>query len=148
LRDPQRFTEIIDGLSDEHPLIRMRCADAAEKVSLAHPEWLRPYKRRLLDLAERSVEQEVRWHLAQMLPRLKLDRQERRQTEVILRGYLNDKSRIVKTFAMQALIDLTISDPSLRRRVLSLIEDLGRTGSPAMRARARKLISALQPSKS
>jgi hypothetical protein len=143
LRDPSRFAEIIDGLSNDDPLVRMRCADVAEKVSLAHPEWLRPHKRRLLDLAARSVEQEVRWHLAQMLPRLDLNREERRRTEAILLGYLNDKSRIVDTFAVQALFDLSVSDPSLQQRVFLLLHDVERTGTPAMRARARRLLKGV-----
>jgi len=140
LREPQRFAEIIDGLSDDDPLARMRCADVAEKVSLQHPEWLRPYKRRLLALADRAAEQELRWHLAQMLPRLDLDRTQRRRAAAIMRGYLHDKSRIVQTFALQALADLATTDAALRRSVRPLIETLARTGSPAVRARARKLI--------
>jgi hypothetical protein len=115
LRSPSRFAEVIDGLTDGDPLIRMRCADAAEKASLQRPEWLQPHKRKLLELAKSSVEQELRWHLAQMLPRLKLDRRERRQTEAILLSYLKDKSRIVQTFALQALADLS-ADDSIRAR--------------------------------
>jgi hypothetical protein len=40
VRDPARFAGIIDGLTDDDPLVRMRCADVAEKVSLLHPDWL------------------------------------------------------------------------------------------------------------
>ena len=144
-RDPSRFAEIVDGLSDADPLVRMRCADVAEKVSLAHPEWLRSHKRKLLRLAACSVEPEMRWHLAQMVPRLKLTRDERRGTQAILLRYLDDKSIIVKTFAMQALFELAARDPVLRRRILPLLRDAVRTGSPAMRARARKLINILKP---
>jgi hypothetical protein len=42
--DPVRFAEIIDGLRHEHPLVRMRSADAAEKISAARPEWLQRHK--------------------------------------------------------------------------------------------------------
>jgi hypothetical protein len=67
------------------------------------------YKRRLLELAATSIEKEVRWHLAQMLPRLNLERTDLRRIAEIMFGYLNDGSRIVKTFAMQALADLAAS---------------------------------------
>ena len=143
LRDPARFEEIIAGLSDDDPLVRMRCADVAEKVSLKHPEWLRPHKRKILRLAALAAEQEMRWHLAQMVPRLTLDRGERRRAEAIMLGYLDDRSRIVKTFAMQALFDLAIDDKAQRQRFVPLFNELARSGSPAMRARARKLIRAL-----
>ena len=143
LGDPARFDEIIAGLSHDDPLVRMRCADVAEKVSLVHPEWLRPHKRGLLRLAAHSTEQEMRWHLAQMIPRLKLDRDERRRAEAIMLVYLDDRSRIVKTFAIQALFDLAIDDMARRRRLVPLFNELARSGSPAMRVRARKLIRAL-----
>jgi hypothetical protein len=146
LRHPSHFAEIIAGLTHDDLLVRIRCADVAEKISLRHPEWLEPYKHELLGLAKNSTEQELRWHLAQMLPRLKLDSPERRQTEAILLSYLEDKSRIVQTFALQALADLSAGDSEFRRRVMLLIGELHRRGSPAVRARARKLLLVLKPS--
>jgi hypothetical protein len=146
LRDPTRFAEITDGLSDRDPLVRMRCADVAEKVSLAHPEWLRPFKRKLLGLAESTEEKELLWHLDQMVPRLDLDRNDRCRVEAIMLSYLDDKSRIVQTFALQALADLSLDDAELQRRMLPLIDALRRTGSPAVRARARKLLGVLKAS--
>jgi hypothetical protein len=140
LRDSVRFAEIIDGLSAADRLVRMRCADVAEKVSLAHPEWLRPYKRYLLRLASRATEQEMRWHLAQMLPRLALSCNERSQAEAALRRYLDDESRIVKIFALQALYELSLVDPGMRQCVMALLRDAERNGTAAMRARARKLL--------
>lgn len=77
LKEPGRFAEIIDGMTHSDLLIRMRCADVAEKVSARHPEWLQCYKRRLLGLAASATEQELRWHLAQMLPRLDFGRCDR-----------------------------------------------------------------------
>lgn len=142
LSAPARFAEIIDSLTDDDPLIRMRCADVAEKVSGRHPDWLQPHKRKLLELAAISIEQEVRWHLAQMLPRLDLNRREQRRAAAILFDYLKDRSRIVQAFALQALTDLSTDDAELRRRVLPLIDELRHSGSPAVRARARKLVSA------
>jgi hypothetical protein len=59
-----------------------------------------------------------------------------------MQSYLNDKSRIVQTFAMQALFDLSANDAGQRRKLLPLFEGLARDGSPAVRARARKLIAA------
>jgi hypothetical protein len=139
MREPFRFAEIIDGLTNLDRLIRMRCADVAEKVSSRHPDWLQPHKGRLLELAEVAEEQELRWHLAQMLPRLGLDRRQRRRAEAVLIEYLKDESRIVQAFALQALADLAAHDVKLRQRVLPLIEQMEATGSPAVRARARKL---------
>ena len=61
----------------------------------------------------------------------------------ILYGYLQDRSKIVKTFSMQALADLALIDASLRPRVESLLVELMETGSSAMRSRGRKLLARL-----
>lgn len=140
---PALFCEIIRGLSVDDPVVRMRCADAAEKISAINPEWLQPHKRTLLALARQSTQKEIRWHLAQMLPRLNLSAAQKRAAGDILLAYLKDDSRIVQTFALQALADLAESEAALRQRLLPLLDNLHRTGSPAVQSRARKLIAHL-----
>jgi hypothetical protein len=61
----------------------------------------------------------------------------------ILLGYLEDKSKIVKTFSMQALADLAETDLELRRQVIPLLAGLVESGSPAMKSRDRKLLRKL-----
>jgi hypothetical protein len=62
----------------------------------------------------------------------------------ILFDYLEDKSSIVKTFAMQALFDFAQTDSRLRKRVLPILEFLTSNGAAAMRARGRKLLPILK----
>lgn len=143
LKRPSLFATVIRGLDCADPLIRMRCADAAEKMTRSHPDWLQPHKAALLALAARTTEQEMRWHLAQMLPRLTLTPAETHRVVARILEYLNDDSRIVKTFAMQALADFAERDHALRLRALPLLDDLTRTGSPAMRSRGRRLVARL-----
>ena len=78
-----------------------------------------------------------------MIPRLELSEEERAVVLEILLDYLNDKSKIVKTFSMQALADLAEQDASLRAQVVPLLEELTRTGSSAMKSRGRKLLDKL-----
>ena len=54
----------------------------------------------------------MRWHVAQMLPRLRWNTREQQQVYDILSDYLRDSSSLVKTFAMHALADLTRQAPS------------------------------------
>jgi hypothetical protein len=143
LADPGLFAVVFEGMSDGDPLVRMRCADAVEKITVLRPDLLQPYKRKLLREVATIDQQEVRWHAAQMISRLTLDRRERRAAADILAGYLEDDSRIVKTFAMQALADLAGQDADLRPGIVRTIQRLTRTGSPAMRSRGRKLLVKL-----
>lgn len=144
LSDPRLFPIVFDGISAPDPLIRMRCSDAAEKITASRPEYLAPYKNRLIALAEASEQQEVRWHLAQLLSRVELNRPERRRVVAIMSAYLKDKSRIVRTFSMQTLADIAARDPELRGSIVRRLAGLTRSGSPAMKSRGRKLLERLK----
>src|SRR5512138_2498219 len=48
LSKPYLFRVIFSGLSSDDPLIRMRSADAIEKITAQRPELLRPYKNTLI----------------------------------------------------------------------------------------------------
>lgn len=139
------MSTLFDGMTGDDEIIAMRCADAAEKVSTMHPELLLPHKRVLLGPLARREQKEIRWHVAPMLARLVLTPAERRRALDILLGYTNDRSSIVKTLAMQALADLALHDASLRAEVLRHVDELVATGTPAMKARGRKLIAQLDP---
>jgi HEAT repeat protein len=141
MRQPRLLPLLIDGMADPDPLVRMRAADAAEKATRQHPEWLVPHKRRLLGDIAASNQAEVRWHIAQMLSRLRLGGREERQAFQILLHYLEDESRIVRVSSMQALADLALQDPMLNPRVVPLLKKLTRTGSAAMRSRGRRLLA-------
>jgi hypothetical protein len=144
LDNPALFAAVFDGMLSQDPIVRMRSADAVEKISARHPDYLRPFKAALIHQVSRSQQQEVRWHVAQMLPRLDLSPEERATAVDILLGYLEDRSKIVKTFSMQALADLAEEDARLRPRIITLLNDLIAAGSPAMVSRGRKLLKRLK----
>lgn len=139
LRSPGRLLELAAGLGHPNGLVRMRASDALEKVSRERPEWLRPIRAELLTLAGETREQEVRWHLAQLLPRLGLRRTQRQRLVWILRGYLRDPSAIVRVSALQALVELSSRDRTLERLVRRQLRRALTRGTPAERARARQL---------
>jgi len=141
---PKTISFLIDCLWDGDACVCMRAADALEKISCKQGTLLQPHTDQLLGLLAETTQQEVRWHLAVILPRLHLTGSECRRVAQILHSYLEDRSSIVKTFAMQGLADLTNQYPSLGPTVLELIRVLTRTGTPAMRARGRKLLQKLE----
>lgn len=141
---PRLFPALIAGLRSADPLIRMRAADAAEKVTREHSEFLRAYKKELLGLMSEATEQELRWHLAVMIPRLPLNAKERKIALSWLNRYLEDRSSIVKTFALQGLTDLAQAEPAILPTVIEILRGATRNGTPAMKARSRKLLTACQ----
>jgi len=143
-RNPRLFPKLIAGLWSEDAVVRMRAADAIEKVTRKAPRLLQPYNKELLGLMAESNEQEVRWHLALMVPRLSLATKQRQRAVDALNGYLEDRSSIVRTCALQGLADLANHDPSLRAKVVDLLREAVRSGTAAMRARSRKLLLQLE----
>jgi HEAT repeat protein len=144
LGQPKRFPELLECLWCDDPVVRMRAADAAEKISAQRVELLHPFKAELLGLAGETSQQELRWHLALMIPRLRLTHAERQRAIALLKEFLSDRSSIVKTCALQGLAELAEGIPELRSEVIGLMEQASRMGTPAMKARARKLLPRLR----
>jgi hypothetical protein len=105
---------------------------------------LNPQKKELPGLLAEAEQIELRWHLALLVLRLALSRPERQRAAAALQRYLEDRSSIVKTFALQGLADLARRDTSLRERARHTLEESLRTGTAAMKARARKLLRELK----
>lgn len=143
LWSPSQFPSLVDGFSSDDPVIRMRAADAIEKITVTRPDLLAPYKRKILKLAARETQIEVRWHLALILPRFRLGPGERALAMDILLDYLGDPSSIVRTHAMQGLADLALKHLKLKSQVVPVITELTEIGTAAMRARGRKLLPLL-----
>jgi HEAT repeat protein len=143
LKTPALFADLMEGLFDTDPVIRMRAVDAVEKSTRQRPELLQAWKHALLENTSNLRDKEVRWHIAQLIPRLNLAPMERERAVQILLDYLSDESSIVRTFSMQALADLAQHDDELRLQVTPLIERLIKTGTPAMRTRGCKLLLQL-----
>jgi hypothetical protein len=141
---PDLFDDLVTGLFDEDPVVRMRAADAMEKISLENPRFLQPFKPELIRLARQTQQQELRWHTAQMIPRLKLTPKETETVTDIFFDYLNDKSKIVVTSAIQALSDLALKKGAASARMIRAIEKLIQTGSPAIQSRGKKLLPKLK----
>src|SRR5690606_28483596 len=106
------------------------------------PERLAPHKDALLGELAEIDQPEVRWHVAQMLPRLHLNPPENARAAAILKGFLQDKSTIVRVSALEALAALAVADDELEAEVSRLLARALQSGTPAEKARARKLLKA------
>src|SRR5258708_5310371 len=141
---PKLFPGLIAGMWSEDALVRMRATDAAEKVTRTNRELLRPYKKELLGLLAEATEQELRWHLAAMVPRLALNEKEKQVAMSCLNRYLEDRSSILKTVALHALAEFSHGDRKIRPGVIETLRESARSGTPAMKARGRKLLVLLE----
>ncbi|MCD6401585.1 MAG: hypothetical protein J7L73_06610 [Anaerolineales bacterium] len=143
LANPANIPILIQMMVDESPLIRMRASDAVEKLCASNPAFIQPYKEFLINHVAKIPQQEVRWHFAQIVPRLKMDETEKQVVVSVLMEYLGDKSKIVVVSAMDALAKFALEDADLRSKVVPILEDLTEHGSSALQSRGRKLLRLL-----
>jgi len=144
LAEPERLPEIVAGLDDPDPVVRMRAAEVAEKVSAVHPDWLQPHKAALIRHIQSTQEKDLRARMARMAPRLKLDPEERRNCAAQLAAWLDDKSRIVQAASLDALGEFAVADADPRGEALLVLEACAQSDIPAVRARARRLLKRLR----
>ena len=142
-KDPSLFNEVFTCLYSDNPVVRMHSADVIEKFTTRHPECLHPYKEKLLHEISTLNQKEVRWHICQIIPRLELNKNEIDHVFILFKKFLKDTSSIVKTFAMQALFDLAQLNKDLLPEVKTIINSCLKKGTPAMKSRAKKLLSQL-----
>lgn len=144
IKNPSLFKGCFEGMLSDEPIIRMRSADAIEKVSERHPEYLQPFKSRLINEVSKIEQQEVRWHVAQMFSYIKINKKERDKIIKILLSYIeNKKSKIVQTFSMQTLADFAERDEQIKPQIKNIIEGMMKNGSAAIMSRGKKLLQHL-----
>lgn len=144
LSDLSKFDELFEAILNDDPGVRMRAADAAEMVSAKHPEVLQPHRKVLLEGLTQINQQEVQWHVAQMIPRLKLSEDEiERMLQIFFKWIDESKSNIVKVFSMQACFDMISQNPSIKPRVKAKIEEMSVLDISSIHSRAKKLLSEI-----
>jgi hypothetical protein len=141
IENPKLLPLLFKGMNSADPLIRMRAADAAEKVSKEHPQYLQPFKSQLINKLTKIPQQEVRWHAAQMFSYLTLTPRERTKVARILFYWLkNEKSNIVRVMSLQTLADFAKQDIKIKNKTIPLLKNFLVGGTPSLKSRSRKLL--------
>jgi hypothetical protein len=122
-------------------LIVMRAADAVEKITTLHPEYLSTNKKEVLSLCHQNTQKELKWHLAQLVPRLPLSVTEFKEIWSLLTTWAKDKSnsRIVRVNAVQSLADLVVQKQGSASELSLLIADLKKENIPSLNARIKSI---------
>ena len=111
------------------------------KVAGIRPDLLTPYKDQFIErLAAPDNSRLCRVCLLQTLHRFELTPDDIDLLKDVLRDFMHSESSIVKTFPLQLLADFAAADESLRSEIMPLLWNALEHGTPAMRARARKLL--------
>lgn len=139
------FDTLFRYLFSNQRLIVMRAADAVEKLSAKNPEWTGKHAADLIALLQNANDKELKWHLALICTRLKLDSAQVKSIWNILSKWALDKneSKIVRVNALQGLFEFASIYHSLQAQWVSMASKIGRENIPSLSARIRKLSSNL-----
>jgi hypothetical protein len=109
-------------------------ADALDKASRQRPDLIAAHAETLITQIGPIVQQEVRWHVAQMIPRLPLTARQCPDAVVLLRGSIQDQSRIVVVEALTALTALDQDDAALRAWLVPELREPAAHRPPSLRS--------------
>ena len=119
----------------------MRAADAVEKITISHPNYLQGHKREMAELFDKAENKELKWHLALLGPRISFSHQELEKVWQMLLGWATDKneSRIVRVNSLQALFEVSTLNKELREDFSSRLSEIEKENIPSLNARIKKL---------
>lgn len=139
-KDQELFDVVFGAIGSEDEGLAMRSADAVEKASRDNRLLLKNCGDGLIAYLEDSKQQEVLWHVVQMLERVALSRaQQLKAFKLLEKVYKTTESRIVKTSSLQTLVFITRGNEALRDRASVLLEEAKGSSIPSVRARAKQL---------
>lgn len=141
IRDQDDFDELFGYLFHKDKLVAMRCSDAIEKITVNNPHFLIKHKKALLDLSDRPLTKELKWHLALLIPRLPLNPEEFGKCWEKLIHWAKDKtnSRIARVHSIQGLFEMLRTEPELIMDFNFTLTELEKEEIPSINARIRNL---------
>jgi len=134
------FDAVFKLLFDPDRIVVMRSADAIEKITQRHPEYLSKHIREILEISERATNKELVWHLAQLISRLHMEPKEFTRGVILLKSWLINKnnSRIVRANAIESLYKMARGDNELKKGLEKLIARVRLENIPSLNARIKK----------
>lgn len=148
LSNKLRLDELYDCMFDNDAWVRMRAADAFEKICRVHPEWLLPYVEKIADELSTSSQPSIQWHLAQIYRQVVLTNEQKHFAIDWLKKLLSSKEVdwIVATNAMDTLATFIKDNSFAVAEMIPLLEIQQQHKSKSVVRRADKLLVELSKS--
>ena len=112
----------------------------AMKLAQTDPTTVQEFKKLLLKNLSHYTQQEVRWHVPQLLVHMKLTTAERRNAyEVVMEWSETDSSKIVAYYGLQAAADFAEVDDALLEDFIPRLRKLNARGAKSVSNRCKKI---------
>lgn len=141
IKNQEDFDELFTELYNSDRKVVMRAADAIEKVSITNSDYLYNHTPEIMALFDKAKNIELKWHLAQLIPRLKLNETQTVKIWKLLLHWANDnrESNLVRVNALQSLCHLKEFHDQLRLEFEAILIEIEKENIPSLNARIRKL---------
>lgn len=139
--DQESFDELFRLLFHNERLLVIRAADAIEKISGTHPEFLARHRAQLFSLLNNALHKELKWHLALLIARVELDAGALREAWRHLTYWASNpnESKLVRVNALQGLFDLATHYPEFKGSFDDTLKALEHEPVPSIKARIKRL---------
>lgn len=139
------FDKLFALLQSNDRVIAMHAADAVEKITRANTTYLEGHEHTIAELTLQAGNKELLWHLALLVPRINLRKEDQHAVVFKLIAWAKDKqqSKIVRVNALQALYELTGKEVYSKHALKKLLHHLEEEQIPSLNARIKKIIHLL-----
>lgn len=145
LEHPERFDALFECVFAANEVVRMRAADALEKILRKRPDLALPHRERLLADVAAIRQPSVQWHLAQILARVELTAAQRDRAIAILRRNLTEYDDwIVINLTLEALAHFAADDATLRQELIPILRSHTDAPRRSIAKRATRLLAQLE----
>lgn len=145
LIENERTPELFECLFSADEIVRMRAADALEKVCRQSPDLVAPFTNRLLAEVSTSQQPSLQWHLAQILAELPLSLVDSKGAAEIVAGFLETSTDwIVQNRSPDALAKFTKGGTFPREQFIELATAKLNGEHRSVARRAEKLLRELR----
>lgn len=141
IKNQQDFDNLFKFLFHQNRIIVMHAADAIEKITIKHPQYLAKHKAKLIELFYTAKNKELKWHLTVLAPRLNLNSIEFGKIWHALTIWAMDKtnSRLVRVGAVQGLFEMVKQQSNLIKDFTLTMLELEKQNIPSINARIRNI---------
>lgn len=145
LAEPSRLEELYMAMFADDAWVRMRAADAFEKVCRFQPDWIQSYVDRIQTELDTSQQASIQWHIAQIYCEVELNDRQKQHAVQWLADILNtDKiDWIVAANSMKALAYFHDKNEIATEVFAKLLHTQAKHSSQTIRKKASVFLASL-----
>lgn len=135
------FDVLFNFIYSEDRTTVMKTIDCIEKITRPNPHYLDKYTNQIIRLCDKTLNIELKWHLAQIISRLSLTNEEINKLVIILKKWILDKkeSKMVRVNALQSLFEINNKYSTFKPELNEIISKLKKENIPSLNVRIRKI---------